>query len=112
MTGRVALFTVCLWLTVVGSACVGQATPISERAMPKNFAECLAAGGKILKSFPAQCITDAGDRFVEDRELSAEKRGCVNVCGDGKCQEMVCMMKGCPCAESHRTCPSDCRASQ
>lgn len=37
---------------------------------------------------------------------SAER--CVDMCGDGECQEIVCMGIGCPCAESAETCPADC----
>jgi hypothetical protein len=33
---------------------------------------------------------------------------CVDMCGDGVCQEMVCMGEGCPCAESVEICPADC----
>ena len=34
---------------------------------------------------------------------------CRDLCGDGKCQEMVCMAVGCPCAESVESCAADCR---
>jgi hypothetical protein len=33
---------------------------------------------------------------------------CVDKCGDGTCQEMVCLGSGCPCAETSATCPQDC----
>lgn len=90
------------------SSCISQATPMPERKKPTTFKECLAEGGMILKSLPAQCITDAGERFIEDRKVGSNKVGCSDACGNGKCEEMVCMMIGCPCAESHETCPSDC----
>ena len=35
---------------------------------------------------------------------------CVDRCGDGECQEIVCMGTGCPCAETAESCPSDCRS--
>ncbi len=35
-------------------------------------------------------------------------RGCVSRCGDGVCQESVCEESGCSCAESPKTCSSDC----
>ncbi len=35
---------------------------------------------------------------------------CKNQCGDGKCAEIVCTAEGCPCPESHETCPADCPA--
>jgi hypothetical protein len=33
---------------------------------------------------------------------------CEDLCGDGICQEIVCMAIGCPCAETFETCPQDC----
>lgn len=33
---------------------------------------------------------------------------CEDLCGDGECQEIVCMAEGCPCAETKESCPEDC----
>lgn len=33
---------------------------------------------------------------------------CIDRCGDGVCQEVVCEATTCPCAENARTCPQDC----
>lgn len=33
---------------------------------------------------------------------------CEDLCGDGVCQEIVCMAIGCPCAESKDSCFQDC----
>ncbi len=33
---------------------------------------------------------------------------CVDVCGNGECELVVCEATGCPCAESPLTCPLDC----
>jgi hypothetical protein len=33
---------------------------------------------------------------------------CKDMCGDGECQEIVCLAIGCPCSETAETCPSDC----
>lgn len=33
---------------------------------------------------------------------------CIDKCGDGVCDEMVCMGVGCPCAETVNTCDEDC----
>ncbi len=35
--------------------------------------------------------------------------GCKNLCGDGICQEIVCLAIGCPCSETAETCPEDCK---
>ncbi len=44
-------------------------------------------------------------KFAECPELL---RNCVDKCGDGTCQEIVCSAVGCPCAETKITCPQDC----
>jgi len=58
------------------------------------------------------CIFDDGsecgqwDFFREDCKKG--ERFCKDLCGDGICQEIVCMVVGCPCAETPKTCPQDC----
>ncbi|MEN9845323.1 MAG: hypothetical protein RIS36_470 [Pseudomonadota bacterium] len=91
--------------------CVGEATPLSSETRPTNFAECAAAGGAILKSYPGQCVTKDGQRFVEqERALTVTpERACKDLCGNGTCEEIVCMAIGCPCAESYALCPADCK---
>jgi len=39
---------------------------------------------------------------------SGGEEACKNLCGDGTCEEVVCMAIGCPCAESAQSCPQDC----
>lgn len=34
---------------------------------------------------------------------------CVDNCGNGICEEIVCMAIGCPCPETKETCPQDCK---
>ncbi len=50
----------------------------------------------------ASSIIDSGDN-------GAEKLICVDMCGNGICEEMVCMGEGCPCAETPDSCPADCK---
>lgn len=38
----------------------------------------------------------------------ADESICEDMCGDGTCQEIVCMGSGCPCAETAQNCPEDC----
>jgi len=33
---------------------------------------------------------------------------CIDQCGNGICEEMVCMGEGCPCPETPESCPVDC----
>ncbi len=40
---------------------------------------------------------------------NSDKETCADLCGDGICQEFVCMAIGCPCSETPETCPSDCK---
>lgn len=98
-----------------------------------NFQECIDAGNPAMESYPRQCR--AGDQtFVEEieglplappdvpegqigepieepSEPSAQPPGssiCEDQCGDGVCQEIVCLGTGCPCGESATTCSIDC----
>ncbi|MDW8076179.1 MAG: hypothetical protein RMJ14_00865 [Nitrososphaerota archaeon] len=44
-----------------------------------------------------------GDVFIGNEKV------CKDMCGDGVCQEIVCMAVGCPCPETPDTCPIDCK---
>ncbi|TAK05219.1 hypothetical protein EPO33_04570 [Patescibacteria group bacterium] len=37
---------------------------------------------------------------------------CKNQCGNGQCEEIVCLAVGCPCAETPASCPQDCAQPQ
>lgn len=53
-----------------------------------------------------------GDIIVEpaNRNINRDSgRACEDLCGDGICQEVVCMAVGCPCAETPENCPEDCK---
>ncbi len=45
--------------------------------------------------------------FFRD-ECSKGQRFCKDLCGDGKCQEIVCQALGCPCPETTESCSEDC----
>jgi hypothetical protein len=49
---------------------------------------------------------------IEIKRASEATRiaGCKDLCGDGICQEIVCMAIGCPCPETQDICPQDCKA--
>ncbi len=49
-------------------------------------------------------------RRIEDKieESKPETPVCQDLCGDGICQEVVCLAVGCPCAETPESCPQDC----
>jgi len=72
-----------------------------------NFQECLKSGYLVMESYPRRCRTAAGKVFVE--ESKKEEKLCVDLCGDGVCQEVVCLGENCPCAETKESCPQDCQ---
>lgn len=78
----------------------------------KSFEDCVKAGYPIMRSLPPQCRTNEGLVFVDKAQLPKipmpGQRTCEDKCGDGTCDELVCMAVGCPCAETAKTCPSDC----
>jgi len=87
--------------TVSIAAC---AASLPEAPSIESFQECVDAGYPVLRSLPPKCMTPAGEMFVDISDTSL----CVDSCGDGICQEMVCLGEGCPCAESAESCPEDC----
>lgn len=64
-----------------------------------------AAGGSSRSS--DGCVCKEICEFGCPQDCSP-KKGCVDQCGDGLCQEIVCLGTNCPCGESARSCPQDC----
>ena len=86
------------------SACAGTANNI------ESFEDCVKAGNPVMESYPRQCAVPGGATFTEVITAPEPVDGvCGNKCGDGECQEIVCMAVGCPCAETFDTCPDDCK---
>ncbi len=50
-------------------------------------------------------------RFYKTENKGTEEKICQDACGDGQCQEIVCLGNGCPCPETPETCPQDCSYS-
>jgi len=73
-----------------------------------NFADCAAAGLPVTESYPRQCRTPDGSSFVEEIP-TVSPSVCLDLCGNGTCEEIVCTAIGCPCPETPATCPQDCR---
>ncbi|MBU5575397.1 MAG: hypothetical protein QXF15_02065 [Candidatus Aenigmatarchaeota archaeon] len=46
--------------------------------------------------------------FINATKVKEIPETCKNLCGDGICQEIVCMAIGCPCPETKESCPQDC----
>jgi hypothetical protein len=54
-------------------------------------------------------VSSPEPNWESDLELeNPETKICVDRCGDGICQEVVCLGSGCPCAETVASCPQDC----
>lgn len=64
-----------------------------------NFQECIDAGFPAMESYPRQC-NDGTQTYVEEV--------CLNNCGNGICEEIVCLSTRCPCPETVDTCEVDC----
>ena len=79
-----------------------------------SYEECVARGYAVLKSLPPQCVAPDGRRFIQgqaDQTPAPQKSRtlCKDLCGNGSCEEMVCLGEGCPCSETPTSCPKDCR---
>lgn len=81
--------------------------PAETKSSIKTFEDCVAAGNAVLKSYPPKCIAD-GNVYVKEVTPRPETKRCKDNCGNGRCEEMVCMAIGCPCAETAASCPEDC----
>jgi hypothetical protein len=112
MKAKLLLASLLLVAISIFNACsVGAEAPIT------SFSECVAAGNVVLRSYPARCVTKDGQSFVDESakkillldEPAQEQKICKDLCGNGSCEEMVCMAAGCPCAESEESCPADCK---
>jgi hypothetical protein len=100
--------TVVLAVAGTGRALCEETTGPTSTATkrPHSYQECVGAGGRVQESNPPRCVLDSGLVFVAPPK--EQESACKDLCGDGTCQEMVCMAVGCPCAESPATCPADC----
>jgi len=67
------------------------------------------AGCSLLPSDPAnQNVNRPTDTAENDVNTNQGQAICVDRCGDGVCQEIVCLATGCPCVETSDRCPADC----
>jgi len=64
----------------------------------------LGAAGVALGLTAGVCFAQGGGSGEPANPASL----CVDKCGDGDCQEIVCLGEACPCAESAESCPQDC----
>lgn len=107
---KTILLLLLAFLGCVRSTAVG-AVPVT------SYEECVAQGFKVLRMYPPACLGPEGKIFrasdskvlPQPEEQKLGKNGaCVDKCGDGECQEIVCQAIGCPCGESPQNCAKDC----
>jgi len=59
------------------------------------------------------CVFEDGSECAQwdffRQECQKGDNYCQDHCGDGICDEIVCLAIGCPCAETANTCPDDCQ---
>lgn len=88
----------------------------SPHAVVKSFGDC-AKYYPVMESYPAQCRTPDGRLFVQELTDEEEDRikpppSCRDQCGNGACEEIVCLSTDCPCSETAETCPADCASGK
>jgi hypothetical protein len=71
---------------------------------------CVERGGEIM--YPDCIGCEPYCSFIKEEEaeetLGDTDRLCVDNCGNGICEEIVCLGEGCPCPETPESCPADC----
>lgn len=98
------VLAILLWIGC-SSACVSAQTQLAGPTV-LTYEDCLTVPHKMLKTYPPQCVTPDGKTFVAPKD--SKKSLCKDLCGNGTCEEMVCMGSGCPCPETAVSCPKDC----
>ena len=78
-----------------------------------NFDRCVAAGYRVMRSYPPRCVTPDGRVFTQENagpQVKKNSQGnlCMDQCGNRTCEQIVCMAEGCPCPEDPVSCPRDC----
>lgn len=107
----------CITIILLGLltvCCSSIKADVGKSGEVTDYASCVAAGYHIVKTYPPRCISKEGRVFFQQQPQRPDgdkvQMGgiCKNMCGDGVCQQIVCMGSGCPCAETPANCPKDC----
>ncbi len=64
---------------------------------------------KVTRKPPGNSVQSSVTPKESTGSASSTEASCVNKCGDGICQEIVCQGLTCPCAETTQSCPQDCK---
>ena len=101
---KILFWIVIVVLAIVIAVLLMFSRPKMATGKIDSFEECAKAGYPVMESYPPQCKTPDGRIFTQE----TKNNNCKNLCGDGTCQEIVCMAIGCPCSENKESCPQDC----
>ena len=101
------LFVITVLFTV-GTGCIRFTSEPNE-----PLVELEPSGDYYVNPEPDPVITPEPEQQENEAEppktVSPDDPICVDACGNGSCEEIVCLGTGCPCAETPETCPADCR---
>lgn len=78
-------------------------TFILKKEYIKNYTDCR----KVAIATKKDCKNQTINAYKVCKD-NCVLNSCQNKCGDGICQENVCMAIGCPCAENINNCAQDC----
>jgi hypothetical protein len=72
----------------------------------------IGCGGSTIEPAADNAKTLPDEEPAKTQPIIEPKPMCINQCGDGNCDEMVCQGEGCPCAETVSSCPIDCKVEE
>jgi hypothetical protein len=111
-TSYKSFFVAAIFLAISGRPSYADGDAVSDGRLKSKeshtFEECIVSGGELgMQDEHETCtVSEGGAVFVKSKRV--ERSGCKESCGDGICQEIVCMALGCPCPETSKSCPKDC----
>lgn len=89
-------------------------SPLPGRVRPRPFFVLLIIGGFVLLAFVLWRVLTVGvgsnTSLTNVGNANGSRGGALASCGDGICQNVVCLSIGCPEAETEGNCPADCGA--
>lgn len=81
---------------------------LNEKNKKKVKTESKAPVNNESQEVAEEEISDKTKSQIQQDLNQNSEAACKDLCGDGQCQQIVCMAVGCPCAETPDSCPSDC----
>jgi|GEM_PF-5891517 len=102
------MWVVCIATTSSGQA--GIANPASDYCIERGWRVDIRSHAEDQTGY---CVFGDGSECEEWAYFRGDcNEGspaiCKDLCGDGTCQEVVCLGNTCPCAENSNNCPIDC----